>query len=38
MKFIYQKKNSLNALNGDRVLIEIVEESNKIKKKQKEKL
>lgn len=31
------KENSLNALNGDRVLIEIVEESNKVKK-QKEKL
>ena len=26
------KENSLNALNGDRVLIEIVEESNKVKK------
>ena len=26
------KENSLNALNGDRVLIEIIEESNKVKK------
>ena len=26
------KENSLNALNGDRVLIEIIEEKNKVKK------
>ena len=26
------KENSLNALNGDRILIEIIEESNKVKK------
>ena len=31
MKYIYQKENSMNALNGDKVLVEIIEEKNKIK-------